>query len=141
MSSLRIHLLGSFKVFRDGQLLTASEWQSQQTRTILKLLLAQRGHVVPTDQLLEVLWPGDGLDTARRRLHVRISQLRRALDPDDLSVYILTVAGGYTFNPEADCWLDVAEFESHARRGRRCQERGEFYAPADGGCPAERRWE
>jgi len=128
MSSLRIHLLGAFKVFRDGQLLTAGEWRSQQTRTILKLLLAQRGHVVPTDQLLEVLWPGEGPDTARRRLHVRISQLRRALDPDDPSACILTVAGGYTFNPEADCWLDVADFESHARQGRRCQEKGDLAA-------------
>jgi len=124
MAALRIHLPGPFQVFREGQPLTASEWRSQQTRTIFKMLLARRGHVVPTDQLLEILWPNEDPCTARRRLHVRISQLRRLLDPDDPSAYVLTVEGGYAFNPEADCWLDTVEFEARAEWGRRCQEGG-----------------
>ena len=124
MTALRVQLLGSFAVLRNGQPLAAREWHSQQTRTILKVLLTRKGHVVPADQLLEILWPEDDPDTARRRLHVRISQLRRVLNPDDPSAYVLTVEGGYTFNPDADCWLDTVEFEARAEWGRRCQESG-----------------
>jgi DNA-binding SARP family transcriptional activator len=90
------------------------------------MLLARRGRVVPADQLLDILWPDDDPDTARRRLHVRISQLRSALDPGDSSAYVLTVEGGYVFDGEADCWIDVAEFEAHAQRGRRCQASGDL---------------
>ncbi len=122
MATLRIWMLGPFRVLRDGEPIPSSAWRSQQTRTILKVLLARRGHVVPADQLLEILWPDDEPHAARRRLHVRISQLRRALDPDDPSAYVLTVEGGYTFNPEADCWLDTVEFEARAEWGRHCQE-------------------
>lgn len=124
MAVLRIFMLGPFRVLRDEEPIPPSAWRSQQTRTILKVLVARRGYVVPADQLLEILWPDGDPHTARRRLHVRISQLRHALDPDGLSAYILTAKGGYIFNPEADCWLDTVEFEARAEWGRRCQEGG-----------------
>lgn len=124
MATLHIYLLGLFKVLRDGDPIPSAAWHNRQTRTILKVLLARRGHVVLADQLLEILWPGVDPETARRRLHVRISQLRRALDPDDPSAYVITVEDGYTFNLDADCWIDAVEFETGADRGRRCQESG-----------------
>jgi DNA-binding SARP family transcriptional activator len=126
MTDLCIHLLGPFQVLQHGQPLQASEWRSIQVRAIFKLLLTQRERVVPADYILDVLWPDDELQTARRRLHVRISQLRRALNPDDPSAYILTVEGGYTFNLESAYWLDTEEFEAHAQWGRRCQENDEL---------------
>jgi DNA-binding SARP family transcriptional activator len=126
MAVQSIRLLGTFEVLRGGQPLTATDWRNQQTRTILKLLLTRRGRVVPADQLLELLWPEADPDTGRRSLHVRISQLRRALDPDNPDAYILTVEGGYVFNPEADCRIDVIDFEAHAQWGRRCQENSDL---------------
>jgi DNA-binding SARP family transcriptional activator len=121
---LRIHLLGPFEVFRDGQPLGADDWHTQQTRTILKVLLIRRGHVVPADQLIELLWRDDDPEIARRRLHVRISQLRHALDPTSPADHILTVEDGYLFNPEADCWIDVDEFTAHADAGHNHQQNG-----------------
>ena len=121
---LRIRMLGPFQVLQDGDPIPSSTWRSQQTRTVLKVLLARRGRVVPADQLLEILWPEDDPDAGRKRLHVRVSQLRRALDPGGSSAPIVTAEGGYAFSPEADCWLDVAEFEAQAERGRQCQEDG-----------------
>jgi DNA-binding SARP family transcriptional activator len=119
---LRISTLGPFTVQRDEEEISASAWGSQQTRTILKVLLTRREHIVSTDQLVDILWPDDDPDTAHNRLHVRISQLRRALDPGNPSAYVLTHKGGYSFNTEADCWIDAVEFEARARWGRRCQE-------------------
>ena len=126
MASLCIRLLGPFEVLREGQALSGSEWCSQQTRAILKMLVARHGHVVTADQLLDLLWPDEEPETARPRLHVRISQLRRALDPGDAAAYVLTVEGGYTLNPQAECWIDVWEFESQTGHARRCQETGEL---------------
>jgi DNA-binding SARP family transcriptional activator len=124
MATLRIFALGPFRILRDGQPIPASAWRSQQSRTVLKVLLARRGRVVPADQLLEILWPDDDPETARGRLHVRVSQLRRALDPDGSSSVVLTVEGGYVFDTEASCWIDVDEFETLARSGHRCQADG-----------------
>jgi len=123
MTTLHIKVLGEFRVLRDGVSVASSAWRSQQTRAVLKVLLARRGRVVPTDQLLEILWPGDDPEAARRRLHVRISQLRSALDSGDPNL-IRTVDGGYTFGPDADCWIDAVAFEERAERGRRHQESG-----------------
>ncbi|MDY7080666.1 MAG: BTAD domain-containing putative transcriptional regulator [Chloroflexota bacterium] len=122
MATLQIHVLGSFRVLRNKEPISA--WRSRQTRTILKVLLVRRGHVVPAEQLLDVLWPEDDPQDSRSRLHVRLSQLRRVLDPDDPSAYVLTVEDGYIFNPEADYWLDVAEFETLAQQGQQDQEKG-----------------
>jgi DNA-binding SARP family transcriptional activator len=119
---LRISTLGPFTIQHNDEEIPASAWGSQQTRTVLKMLLTRRSHVVSADQLVDILWPDDDPDTARNRLHVRISQLRRALAPENPSAYILTHRGGYGFNPEADCWIDAVEFEARAEWGRRCQE-------------------
>ncbi len=124
MTTLRIHVLGPFSVLRDGAPIAPSAWGSQQTRTVLKVLLARRGRVILADQLLEILWPDEDPDAARGRLHVRISQLRRALHPDQRSAFVRTAEGGYTFNPDAGCWIDAVEFEARARAGRRHQENG-----------------
>jgi DNA-binding SARP family transcriptional activator/RecA/RadA recombinase len=131
MTTVHIRLFGPFEVLRDGQPLTVGEWRNQQTRTILKVLLARRGRVVTADQLLELLWPDADPPAARRRLHVRVSQLRRILSPDEPAAYLLTVEEGYTFDPQANCWLDTVEFEARVRQGRGCQEDGDLAQAID----------
>jgi len=81
------------EVLRDGEPVPSAAWRSQQPRTVLKVLLTRRGRVAPADQLLEILWPEDDPDASRKRLHVRISHLRRALDPGGSSVPIVTAEG------------------------------------------------
>jgi DNA-binding SARP family transcriptional activator/Tfp pilus assembly protein PilF len=126
LDTLRIYLLGPFEVYCKGKMLTDRQWRSQQSRAILKILVVHHGRVVTSDKLIETLWPGEHPETARSHLHVRISQLRRNLDADDVSAYIRTVEGGYTFKPKIDdWWLDIREFESLAQTGRLSQENGD----------------
>ena len=120
---MKIHLFGPFEVFLNGQLLTNQDWRSQQTRAIFKVLLARRGHVVPSDQLIEILWPDHSPDATRRRLHVRISQLRNALG--EKKSLVQTVDGGYIFSLDENCWLDVDEFQTAVVEGSRYQEAGQ----------------
>lgn len=124
--SLEFFLLGAFEVRRAGRPFQADAWRSRQSRTILKVLLTHRDSVVSIDQLIEILWPDVDPQRARRHVHVRISQLRRVLCPEDSTACIVTVEGGYVWNPVADCWIDVDCFEAQVRSGREALERGEL---------------
>jgi DNA-binding SARP family transcriptional activator len=128
MVELRAHLLGPFRAYLGERLLEGGAWRSQQVRTILKILLVRRGRVVTADQLIEQLWPDEDPETARRHLHVRVSQLRRILDPDRCSPVVLTVGDGYTLDPSS-CQVDAAEFEALAEQARGAMEDGRW-APA-----------
>jgi len=121
--SLRIHLFGLFEISLDDVSLTNHDWRSQQTQTIGKVLLSRRGKVVTSDQLIETLWPNDPVETARRRLHVRINQLRNGLQGK--STLVRTVHNGYIFEPDDDCWIDVDEFQTLISEGAHYQEIGQ----------------
>jgi DNA-binding SARP family transcriptional activator len=121
---MRIYLLGTFEIKGERDVLATSAWRSQQNRTLLKILLLNRRHVVTTDQLLDLLWPDEEPEVTRPRLYVRISQIRRMLDPENSQAYIRSVDGGYRFDPEPVVWIDVDALESAAARGRSAQEAG-----------------
>ena len=128
MTTWRIHVLGPFVVKKGGEPLSDKLWRSRQTRTILKVLLTRRGQVVPVDQLIDILWPDANEKEGRRSLHVRISQLRRALQDNGDDPCIFSVDGGYMFRQTADCTLDVAEFEEKVRQGGQHLEDGQIDA-------------
>ncbi|MBE0684663.1 MAG: tetratricopeptide repeat protein, partial [Anaerolineaceae bacterium] len=90
------------------------------TQTIGKILIANRGKVVTSEQLIEILWPDDSFETARRRLHVRISQLRSLLQ--DKKSLVQTVNGGYIYQVDETSWLDVDQFQSYLEEGAVLQE-------------------
>jgi predicted ATPase/DNA-binding SARP family transcriptional activator len=121
--SLQINLLGPFEIKLNGNSLTNHDWRSQQTQTIAKILIANAGKVVTSDILRDSLWPNDTEKITRGRLHVRISQLRNGLgDKKDL---VRTVHGGYIFELDDSCWLDIAEFQSLLTKGEVLQEKGQ----------------
>jgi DNA-binding SARP family transcriptional activator/predicted ATPase len=120
--TLQIHLLGAFEVALDGVPFTNQDWRSQQTRAIARLLLARRGQVVLSDQILEIFWPDESPEPARKRLHVRISQIRAALG--DKKTLLQTVDGGYLFKTDPTCQVDADQFLAAVEQGRREQDAG-----------------
>lgn len=120
---LRIHLLGPFAIDLDEQSLTNLDWCTQQTQTIGKILLTRRNHIVTSDQLIDIVWPDEPVESVRRRLHVRISQLRKALK--EKSSLVKTVHGGYIFETDDSCWVDVDAFESLTTQASQSQESGQ----------------
>jgi len=123
----RAQLLGTFRVLGDHDVRSTTAWRSRQNRTILKVLLLRRGHVVAPDELLEVLWPGEDPQVTRPRLHVRISQIRRMLDPSRPQAHVQSLdGGGYRFETHPNWWVDVDVFESLAEAGRQAQETGDI---------------
>ena len=56
-SGIDIRALGTFRVLRGGEPVPTGEWQSKRARSLLKVLIARRGHAVTREELCEVLWP------------------------------------------------------------------------------------
>ncbi|HEV2922276.1 MAG TPA: winged helix-turn-helix domain-containing protein, partial [Actinomycetota bacterium] len=86
-ANLRVQVLGVLAVAVDGRAVPAQELASRKGRTLLKLLLARRGEVVPADVLVEALWGGRPPADPDANLATLVSRLRSVLGAE-------VVAGG-----------------------------------------------
>jgi DNA-binding SARP family transcriptional activator len=106
-AALSIQVLGPFVVTRDGMPVPAHELASRKGRTLLKLLLARRGGVVPAEVLAEALWGDRPPADPDANLATLVSRLRAVLGPD-------AIAGGrdgwrFVAGPRLTVDLDDAE--------------------------------
>jgi ATP/maltotriose-dependent transcriptional regulator MalT/DNA-binding SARP family transcriptional activator len=116
---IELRTLGGFEVLRHGQAIRLADWGSRRARDLVKILVARRGHRVPREQLMELLWPEEDPARTARRLSVMISTARAVLDPDRE----LDPVGGIGADREA-IWLalpadaiDVERFRAAAAEG------------------------
>ena len=131
---LRIYLLGPFRVEHNGQSIPPQEWARPKDRSLLKLLALERGHLVPQDRLLDLLWPDLTPAAAANNLHVAVSRLRKVLDPllpstTSTSQVIRREEAGYTLPADTPVWTDLEEFRRRLGQGREWRRRG-AWAPA-----------
>jgi DNA-binding SARP family transcriptional activator len=75
-------VLGVLAVAMDGREVPPHELASRKGRTLLKLLLARRGEVVPADVLVEALWAGRPPADPDANLATLVSRLRAVLGPE-----------------------------------------------------------
>jgi predicted ATPase/DNA-binding SARP family transcriptional activator len=110
-AALQIQVLGQFQVWHQQALL---KWPTQKSKALFQILLIEPGKLVPTDLLLEYLWPDLPPKKAKNNLWVTVSQLRRVLEPGLAarapSAYIDKEGEGYYFNTDSDYWLDCEAF-------------------------------
>src|SRR5580693_869366 len=112
---MEIRVLGPFElVGDDGQLMDVGGHLPQ---ALLVALALAEGRLVPADQLLDQVWPGEGRGD-RNRLHVHVSRLRKMLGSD----LILSRAGSYSLKIPAGA-LDAARFGQLAADGRAALQR------------------
>ena len=77
---VEIVTMGHFEVLIDGRHVSTSAWGSKRARTLLKRLVTARGRAVTRDELIDVLWPGDGdIGKLGPRLSVQLCAVRRIL--------------------------------------------------------------
>jgi DNA-binding SARP family transcriptional activator len=100
---------------------------SPKLRSLLTLLLADHGRVVPLDRINETLWSAEPPATATGTLQSYVSQLRRLLEPDRAPRAapgrLLTRPPGYLVTVDAD-ELDVLRFEAGLADGQRLLDAG-----------------
>jgi DNA-binding SARP family transcriptional activator len=113
--TLRIHMLGSFRVWRGSSEIQAREWQREKARQLLQLLLTYRGQWLQREQICAWLWPDNDLDAAERQFKVTLNALNTALEPyrppRTTPFFVRRQGLAYSFAPSYGCWIDVDEFE------------------------------
>ncbi|MEU9706240.1 AAA family ATPase, partial [Streptomyces sp. NPDC047981] len=80
--SLRVRLLGGFRVDRDGGPPLAERWPRPSARTLVKLLAVAPGHRLHREQAMEICWPDADPQAALGSLRVALHAARRALEPE-----------------------------------------------------------
>lgn len=79
---------------------------------LLAVLLLNRTRALGREQLATQFWPDDDMDTSRANLRRNIHILTSALPPARRKVpWICVTRDQVQWNPEADLWFDVDEFE------------------------------
>jgi DNA-binding SARP family transcriptional activator len=111
MPALRLFLLGSLDIRHDGQQLP--KLPTLKSQSLLAYLALHRERPQPRERLAELFWGGRPERKARRSLTTALWHIRRCLHNEDL---LLSDMHSVRFDPQADLWLDVAEFESLVAR-------------------------
>jgi DNA-binding SARP family transcriptional activator len=106
-SRFRFGLIGRFSVQKDGQPLTDTVLGSRKERTLLKLLLVNRGHVVSTERIVEVLWEERPPEKAQANVSSLVSRLRGTFGANAIQGR----RPGYTFATGAWAETDLEEAE------------------------------
>lgn len=109
--AVRIRLLGPVELAGDDHALGGPK-----QRMLLAVLAIRAGEVVPTDALIDVLWPSDLPDDPGRSLQVQVSKLRRVLEAVGVPATIEHGAGGYVLRTERGA-VDTARFTELVEEG------------------------
>jgi DNA-binding SARP family transcriptional activator/predicted ATPase len=107
---LDIHLFGHLRLFIDREPVKLS--MRPRTIPLLSYLLLHRSASVPRDMLAFLLWPDVSESEAQANLRRHLYELRGILAAaPSQDQWILSSKSTLQWNPTAEYWLDVAEFE------------------------------
>lgn len=107
MSTLQPYFLGTLDIRYDDQPLPKPP--TLKSQSLLAYLILHRHQPQSRDRLVGLFWGDRPERKARRSLTTALWHIRRCLPQD----YILSDPHTVQFDPQADLWLDVDEFESH----------------------------
>src|SRR3954449_9402394 len=113
-------------VERDG---LAVEIGGPRQRSVLAVLVLARGHVVPLDRLIDLVYEGDPPPSAVGSMQAYVSALRRVLEPDrpprSPGQILVSSAPGYAVQLPEEA-VDVWRFETLVAQGRRAMSEGQW---------------
>src|SRR3954468_18949174 len=80
--SLRLQLLGAFRVTVDGHVVPDETWPLRKARGLVKLLALTPGGRLEREEIMGLLWPDLAPATASNNLRYALHIARRALTPE-----------------------------------------------------------
>lgn len=115
-----IRLFGPLSIEEGGRSLGPRDLGGSRPKQVLEILLAARGHVVPTDRLAELVWGDSRPQNAAGSLQTFVSVLRRHLttDGERARELVVTEAEAYRFATELVA-LDLDCFDQLLERSAR----------------------
>lgn len=121
-STVRITLLGHFRVWRDAHEVGPGAFGGRQARVLLRVLAVDRGAVVTRDAMIEALWGEATPADPAAALNVLVNRARRALGDPGL---IETVTSGYLLRGGDAVEVDVERFLASVHDAGRHWDRGD----------------
>jgi len=91
--TIRIWLLGGFRVSVDSRTITKDGWRLRKAATLMKLLALAPGHRMHREQAMDLLWPHSGRKAASNSLRSTLHTARNVLDPATGSRYLPSEGG------------------------------------------------
>ncbi len=122
--TLRIYLLGEFRVELGSRTVAESSWRLRKARSLVKILALTSERRLHREQMIELLWPGADGAAGLRGLNQALHAARRAL----LSVYGSSMDTNDVIRhhrqvlsllPLGPLWIDAEAFESKALEASR----------------------
>ena len=122
---LRVRLLGGFRVEQADVTRAVSDWQRRSAKTLMKLLATCPGHALHREQILDLLWPGVGVESALNSFAKALHAARHAFEPDlprrKDSAYLRLTDAMLALNTE-HVVIDADNFEQMAEDALRNQD-------------------
>lgn len=114
--ALRIYCFGKFRLWRGNEELRPVQWAGEKPTLLLKYLCLQQARgFIAKDNILEALWPEEDPKVTSKRLHVALTKLRRALEPELTrgmpSAYLMRKGDAYQLNLRPEGFLDINCFD------------------------------
>src|SRR5829696_4257204 len=136
--TIRIWLLGGFRVSVGSQGIGGQEWHLRKARSLLKLLALSPGHSLHREQAMELLWPDLDSEAALNNLHYALHVARRTLESSALasssagtSRYLRLRGEQLTLCADSPLWVDIEAFEEAAVTARSALEPAAYRAALD----------
>ncbi|MCL2391260.1 MAG: winged helix-turn-helix domain-containing protein [Oscillospiraceae bacterium] len=112
---IRVEMLGGFAIIDGTKRIIEQEKRSSKTWKMLQYLVTHRHKIVPQDELADVFCDDENMDSAGSALRTIVYRARTALSKAGLSCadsLIITKGGGYSWNNDIRCDVDIEEFET-----------------------------
>src|SRR5215217_2682097 len=129
--TIRVWLLGGFRVSVDSRIITQDVWRLRKAATLMKLLALAPGHRMHREQAMDLLWPDSGRKAASNSLRSTLHSARKVIDPAMGSRYLASEDESLVLCPEGDLWVDVDDFEQATVRARGTKEPATYRAALD----------
>ena len=111
--TVRVELLGRFAVSIDGRPVDDRYWGKRHAAALVKVLALAPGRRLHREQVIDLVWPDDTVDSALPKLHKAAHYARSAIEVPNAVV----LRGEHiALCPDAETVIDVVEFEALARR-------------------------
>ncbi len=113
-SKIKIKLLGGFEIIVDGKAVLSRLQQSKKTRQLLEYLILKQGKSASHEELLANIWGENSSASAATALRTLLHRYRCMVEDNGITGLknsVLTSRGGYRWNMNLDCTIDVFELE------------------------------
>jgi DNA-binding SARP family transcriptional activator len=129
--TIRVWLLGGFRISVGSRPITQDAWRLRKAATLVKLLALAPGHRMHREQAMDLLWPESGRKAASNSLRSTLHAARKVIDPAIGSRYLASEDESLVLCPKGDLWVDVDAFEQAAVRARGTKEPATYRAALD----------